>query len=145
MYDELRQELALWARTLEGDEALADAHNVLTRLVRLAQLASNPALLDAGYSECPAKFLALDTLLRSHAEEARAKFIVWTSFVPNIPALVSRYPELKPVTIYGDMDAESRDAAVHAFKHDPGTRLMIANPPQRARGSRSRKLGLLSI
>jgi SNF2 family DNA or RNA helicase len=128
MYEELRVVLALWVRTLSGDEVLAQAENILSRMVRLAQIASNPGLLDASYDEVPAKFDALDKLIPSYKSESAEKAIIWTSFVDNIPALVSRYRALKPVTLYGEMDNENRDRAVTAFRQDRETRLLIANP-----------------
>lgn len=128
MYEKLRTELAIWVQTLSGEQVLAKAENILSRLVRLAQLASNPKLVDASYKETPAKFLALDELLRDCLADPSRKVIVWTSFVLNISTLVARYFELRPVTVYGEMDGESRDKAIAAFKHEPEARLMIANP-----------------
>lgn len=128
MYEKMRTELAIWVQNLSGEEVLAQAENILSRLIRLAQLASNPRLIDASYKETPAKFLALDELLRDCLADPFRKIIVWTSFVPNISALVARYSDLRPVTIYGEMDGESRDKAIQAFKQEPEVRLMIANP-----------------
>lgn len=128
MYEELRLELAIWVRTLSGEQVLAQAENILSRMVRLAQIASNPKLLDAGYDEVPAKFEALDKLLPAYRAESAGKVIVWTSFVGNIPILVSRYQALRPATIHGEMDNQSRDRAIAAFRHDPETRLLVANP-----------------
>jgi len=127
MYDQMRQDLELWVRSLSGADVLERADAILARMVRLAQLASNPALLDAAYDETPAKFIALDELLEAYLAEADRKVIVWTSFVDNITALASRYRQWNPVTIYGEMDNEARDRAVRAFKGDPSTRLLIAN------------------
>lgn len=128
MYDCLRSELELWVHNLSGEQVLAQAENILSRLVRLAQLASNPALLDAKYAETPAKFYALDEIVALCKEQSAGKTIVWTSFVPNIPLLASRYRYLKPVTLFGDMDGKSRDNAINAFKQDATVRIMIANP-----------------
>jgi SWI/SNF-related matrix-associated actin-dependent regulator 1 of chromatin subfamily A len=128
MYEVLRNELAVWVRTLTGEQVLEQAENILTRLVRLAQLASNPSLLDAGYAETPAKFQALDTLLHSYIGEQHSKVIVWTSFVGNIGALLSRYSTYRPVSIYGEMPNKERDRAIRAFKEDPRVQLLVANP-----------------
>lgn len=128
MYDQMRHDLELWVRSLSGDEVLEKADAILARMIRLAQLASNPALLDAGYSETPSKFVALDSLLGRYLGEAGRKVIVWTSFVDNIRVLAARYPQWRPVTIHGEMDNRSRDSAVRAFRHDSDTRLLVANP-----------------
>jgi SWI/SNF-related matrix-associated actin-dependent regulator 1 of chromatin subfamily A len=128
MYEQLRTELFLWVMALSGEQVRAQAENILSRLVRLAQIASNPGLLDAGYKETPDKFKILDDLLPKFIDERMGKVIVWTSFVSHIPALLQRFGAMKPVSLYGDMDGASRDKAVAAFKNDPAVRLMIANP-----------------
>jgi len=128
MYDEMRNELALWVTSLSGQQILKQADAILARLVRLAQLASNPRLLDADYQETPAKFMALDCLLEAHIDREIEKVIVWTSFVGNIDALQSRYSRFGPVTLYGEMESADRDRAVRAFQGDKAVKLLIANP-----------------
>jgi SWI/SNF-related matrix-associated actin-dependent regulator of chromatin subfamily A-like protein 1 len=128
MYEELRNQLALWIHDLSGEEILARAENILTRLIRLAQLASNPALIDADYGETPAKFEALTELIPAYLKDKSDKVILWTSFVGNIPSLQARFDDLNPVALYGEMDGSSREKAVAAFKTDPAVRLLVANP-----------------
>lgn len=126
LYEQMRDELAVWVRSLSGEEVLTQADLIFTRMLRLAQITSNPALLDASYEQAPAKFLALDELLSAYTEQS--KVIVWSSFVGNIRALAARYDYLNPVTIYGEQDTAARDAAVRAFRGDPAVRLLVANP-----------------
>lgn len=128
MYDKMRNELALWVTSISGEQVLKEADSILARLVRLAQLASNPGLIDSDYAETPAKFRELDALLKKHIDHSDQKVIVWTSFVGNITTLLSRYPGYLPVAIYGEMDGSERDCAVHAFRTDDKVRLLIANP-----------------
>lgn len=128
MYNEMRNQLALWIRDLSGEEILARADSILTRLVRLAQLASNPRLIDTAYEETPAKFIALDELVPTYLKSSTDKLILWTSFVANIAALGKRFAQFRPVCLYGEMDGRSRDGAVTAFKRDPDVRILIANP-----------------
>ncbi len=128
MYQEMRDELELWVRSMSGEDILTQAENILSRLLRLSQLASNPMLIDAQYVEEPAKYAALDEVLHERLRNNDQKAIVWTSFVTHIPLLVSRYPHLNPVAIYGEIDHAKRDRAVRSFKRDPQVRLLIANP-----------------
>lgn len=128
MYEELRERLALWVRDLSGDEVLAQAENILTRLIRLAQLASNPSLIDSSYGELPAKFEAIDSILGDQVSDLQSKAIIWTSFVDNISALQKRYSHLNPVTIHGNMTGDEKQRSVRAFRRDPGVRLLVANP-----------------
>jgi SWI/SNF-related matrix-associated actin-dependent regulator of chromatin subfamily A-like protein 1 len=128
MYEEMRAELALWVRSMSGAEVLERADAILARMIRLAQLASNPGLLDSGYRESPSKFTTLDGLLDRYLTDVKRKAIIWTSFVENIDSLKARYARHRPVVIHGDVDSIGRDRAVRAFKTDPQVRLLIANP-----------------
>jgi SWI/SNF-related matrix-associated actin-dependent regulator 1 of chromatin subfamily A len=128
MYEEMRNELALWVRDLSGAEILARAENILARLVRLAQLASNPVLIDSQYQEIPAKFAALDELIPAYLCTPSNKLILWTSFVGNITTLKRRFPQFGPVCLNGEMDSKARSIAVSKFKNDPNVRLLVANP-----------------
>lgn len=127
MYETLREELQIWVKALSGEDVVAQAENILTRLIRLAQIASNPGLIDSGYTETPAKFALLDELLDAYLPKAQ-KVIVWTSFVPNIGTLLSRYTHLRPVALHGAMTNDARIAAVKSFKSGPAVRMLIANP-----------------
>jgi SWI/SNF-related matrix-associated actin-dependent regulator of chromatin subfamily A-like protein 1 len=128
MYRQMRNELAVWVQSLSGEEVLAAADSILARMVRLAQLASNPRLLDEGYRETPAKFKALDELLGAFQVQSKQKAIVWTSFVGNIPAIMERHAHLQPVCLHGEMHGPERDRAVHLFRNDESVRLLVANP-----------------
>ena len=55
MYEKMREDLELWVRKMSGAEVLEQADVILSRMVRLAQLASNPALLDVDYKEVPGR------------------------------------------------------------------------------------------
>lgn len=129
LYHRMREDLYLWVRSLTGAQVLADAENILVRLLRLAQLASNPGLIDASYKETAVKIAALDELLDDvFARGPEQKVIVWTSFVDNITMLAARYARYRPVTFYGEMAAEEREHAIQAFTTDPKVRLFIGNP-----------------
>jgi len=129
MYERMRRDLYLWVKSLSGQEVLAQAENILVRLLRLAQLASNPRLLDASYAETPAKIAALDLKVRQVLDSTpERKVILWTSFVANIAMLGERYARFRPVTFHGDMAGEERDRSVSAFTSDASVRMFIGNP-----------------
>jgi SNF2 family DNA or RNA helicase len=129
MYNDMRNDLSLWVQSLTGQQVLADAENILTRLVRLAQLASNPALLDAAYTEVPSKFSTLDEILTNVMQRSETqKAIIWTSFVGNISTLCTRYAQYNAVSFFGEMDNTSREKALTAFREDNSVRLFIGNP-----------------
>lgn len=128
MYVAMRNELELWVKSLTGQQVLKEAEAILARLVRLAQLASNPRLLDAEYDDVPAKFAALDSMLTKYMKKRGQKVIVWSSFVGNVTTLAARYAAYRPVTLFGEMATAERDLAVRSFRKDPNVRLLIANP-----------------
>lgn len=128
MYNDLRTDLELWIRNMSGDEILAEAENILTRLLRLAQIASNPALIDSSYSETPAKYLVLDELLAKYLDNPQEKVIIWTSFVGNIAALKGRFAHFSPVTLHGALTGDQKQRSIREFKKNSQVRLMIANP-----------------
>ena len=129
LYDGMRNELAIWVQSMDGEQVLKEGEAILARLVRLAQLASNPSMLDASYDEEPCKLVALDTILDEVLSRPDArKVIVWTSFVANIAALERRYAGYRPVSLHGALSGAERDTSVRAFKEDPEVKLMVANP-----------------
>ncbi len=129
LYDSMRNELAVWVESMDGQQVLKEAETILARLVRLAQLASDPSMLDMSYDEQPCKLLALDGLLEEIlSRQSARKVIVWTSFVANVTTLKRRYAPLRPVSLYGALTGAERDASVRAFKNDPKVKLMVANP-----------------
>lgn len=128
LYMRLRDELAVWVKTLDGEDVLKEAEAILARLVRLAQLASNPRLLDKGYDETPAKFVALDELVESYMAIDGQKMIIWSSFVGNVDELAERYAKYGVVILHGEVSAADRDCAVKSFREDARTCILIANP-----------------
>jgi SNF2 family DNA or RNA helicase len=129
LYDGMRNELEIWVQSMDGQQVLRQAEAILARLVRLAQLASDPSMLDASYDERPCKLLALDAILQEVLSRPNArKVIVWTSFVASITALERRYARYRPVSLHGALSGPERDASVSSFKEDPNVKLMVANP-----------------
>ncbi len=127
LYDELRERLRIEVEDLTGKLLIDEAENILKKLLRLTQIASNPALVDNSYKETPAKFYKLDDLLDAIFSRGE-KAIVWTSFVKNIHTLKNRYSRHKPVIIYGEIPSKDRMAIVASFQDDPTIRLLVANP-----------------
>lgn len=127
MYDQLKEELYLEVIQMNGDQIRDDAENILKRLLRLNQIASNPRLIDKEYNEDPAKFLKLDDIIKKIVAK-KEKVIIWTSFIDNILSLKVRYRKHSPVTIYGKMSIEERNKSVNKFIKDSDCKIMIANP-----------------
>lgn len=128
LYNEMRDRMIAEIRTMSGDEYKIFASSALVRLTRLAQLASNPALVAPTETRTPGKWIDLDFILADIASEPGRKVILWSSYVETIEALMKRYVDYRPVAIYGAIEASERQAIAGRFQTDPETRLMIANP-----------------
>lgn len=127
LYNKLREELRIEVQNLNGDIIIDEAENILKKLLRLTQIASNPFLIDKGYKETPAKFVLLDILLNDIVEK-KEKAIIWTSFVENISILKNRFAQYKPLVIHGKIPLKDRAEAVKAFQESEKNMIMIANP-----------------
>lgn len=129
MYDQMRKETYLWVRTMSGEEVLNQAEIIIARLTRLAQLVSNPALVDHSYKEVPAKVRVLDRLVEEYLLQSfDQKLIIWTSFVENVRMLSERYRSKGTCILYGGLSNKERDAEITKFKTNDSKHILIANP-----------------
>ncbi|TPN84170.1 DEAD/DEAH box helicase [Mesorhizobium sp. CU2] len=126
LYNEIKDELS--ASVVVGSQLIEDdAEEVLKRLLRLVQLASNPRLIDESYEEQPGKFAALDRLVEG-AVSAGSKLIVWSSFVANVDQLANHLKPYGAVKVHGALDIAARNEAISVFKRDPDCRVLVATP-----------------
>ena len=111
-----------------GEHIVEDnAEDILKRLLRLVQVASNPKLVDQSYTATPGKFPRFLSLLKE-ATGAGSKAIVWTSFVDNADWLGGQLAAFNPAIVHGDKDIDERNAAVRTFKTDKECRILVATP-----------------
>ena len=127
MYDKAKSELLLEIKSIEGNIVREEIENYLVKLLRLTQIASNPALLDGSYDEIPAKFLKLDDILKNIIDKDE-KVIIWTSFRKNIRGLRRRYKKYGSMMLFGEMLIEDRNKVVEKFMEMPQNKVLIANP-----------------
>jgi len=127
IYSKLKEELYIEITNLDGQKVIDESVVVLKKLLRLAQIASNPFLIDKAYNDIPAKFPLLDLLIENILND-QEKVIVWSCFVGNIRILNKRYKEFGSLMLYGDISIEERGKIVKQFKNDDKTRILIANP-----------------
>ena len=127
MYETAKTDLLLEIKDVDGRTFAEKIDNYLVKLLRLTQIASNPALLDDTYVETPAKFLILDRILKE-ITAAGEKAIVWTSFRQNIRALRKRYKEYGALMLFGDIAIEDRTKAIEKFMLEYRNKIMVANP-----------------
>ena len=126
LYGEYRRDLA--AEVLkDGVETTDDAEEILKRLLRLVQVASNPALVDQSYDKTPGKLAVLDDIIGGRSESG-AKTIIWTGFKENVGMIANRYMGLHPARIHGGRPISDRNRDIDRFVNDPKCRLMVATP-----------------
>jgi SNF2 family DNA or RNA helicase len=101
----------------------------LARRSALLQICSSPGTVADGYTEVPAKLLALDDLLNDLIEQRREKVIVWSFYTASILAIVNRFAKYNPVRYDGTVaDVAERRAAVQKFQSDEQSKLFVGNP-----------------
>ncbi len=127
MYDDLRKNLVLEIKNMNGQFIVDHSSNILKKLLRLIQITSNPFLLDKSFTEEPVKFKKLDILIDKIIKR-NEKVIVWTIFVDNVLILKRRYSALGSLTLYGGMKRKEKDRTVEKFQENPEFKVLIANP-----------------
>jgi SNF2 family DNA or RNA helicase len=101
----------------------------LARRMALLQICSNPSHLVPGYSETPAKLLALDALIYELVETRQEKVVIWSFFRASIDAIIDRYAALAPLRYDGSVsDIAQRREVVDSFQNRNESRLLVANP-----------------
>ena len=126
IYDRFRDEMAAIV-VREGEPLLDNAEEMLKRLLRLVQVASNPVLVDESYNAEPGKLPVLTDLLEKATGEG-SKVIVWSSFTGTVDWLARHFSEFRPARIHGKLAMQDRNRAVAKFKNDPDCKLLVATP-----------------
>lgn len=126
LYDKFRLELG--AEVMRDGALVHDnAEEILKRLLRLVQVASNPLLVDASYAGAPGKLAAAQKLIDQALAE-NSKVILWTNFIENARWLAAQFAHAGVALVHGKRSIDERNAAITAFKTDLECRLMVATP-----------------
>lgn len=125
-YTQYRDELK--ATVMQAGVLMLDeADDILKRLLRLVQVASNPMLVDGLYKREPGKFPYLERLIDDAVDNGE-KTIVWTSFVANSVWLQKLLSHRGAVVINGSVSIDDRNRRISAFKSDDNVKVLIATP-----------------
>jgi SNF2 family DNA or RNA helicase len=126
LYEEVRTNMrAVVIR--DGLPAEDHAEDLLKRLLRLVQIASNPGLVDEGYKEEPGKLPYLETLVEQLIAR-NEKCIVWTGFTENVDWLAVHFEKYGTCKVHGKLAIEERNKAVRRFLDDKERRVFVATP-----------------
>ena len=126
IYANYRDRLLHEFKSLDG-MVIDTAEDILKRLLRLVQCASNPFLVDETYQEIPGKFVELTHILNTVNAES-VKTIVWTGFIKNVEWLYQKLQKYNPAKVHGSLSVDYRNRALSEFKTDPSCRILVATP-----------------
>ena len=126
LYREIRDSLRATV-IMDGVPVYDDSESILKRLLRLVQVASNPRLIDKGYSAEPGKLASLRDIVYSNHRKGE-KSIIWTSFTDNVDWLFNELREYHPCKVHGKMHINARTNSIRRFKSLPEYELLIATP-----------------
>ena len=126
LYAHYHEDMAALVRQ-DGRSILDEAEGALKQLLRLVQVASNPIMLDEGYSEMPGKVPHLDRIVADVVARGE-KVIVWTSFTENAEFIAQHLHEYGAVLVHGQLSMTSREAALARFKTEEICRILVATP-----------------
>ena len=152
LYDMVCSESALTSAKLNKIITRSESRYIreMRRIViRLIQIASNPALLltsetfDHNFDEA----LLSDSLAEGDSPKIEyackralelaskgEKVIIWTNFVHNVETIASRLQVLNSVFVHGGVETgdlsedDSRESKINKFKTDPDCMVLVANP-----------------
>lgn len=126
LYEKFRRETRA-SVVRDGNLVEDDAEEILKRLLRLVQVASNPRLVDESYEGEPGKLTAARILVGRALAEG-SKIILWTNFIDNAVWLGRMFAESGSAVVHGSKTMEDRNSAIAKFKSDPECRVLVATP-----------------
>ena len=131
LYEKVRTELQIEV-TKNGELVVDDNYAIVKRLLRLAQITSNPRLIDEAYAGRSAKLDALSDIIGDILEDGE-KCIVWTNYIENVDELHRLYRNIGSVKIHGSLGIDERNKAVEKFKL-PEYKILFATPASAKEG-----------
>jgi len=126
LYRRVRDDLRLVVMR-DGQLVQEDQESILKRLLRLVQIASNPMLVDQGYSATPGKVQPLLELVHDITKRGE-KVIVWTSFNQNAEYLGKLLRRYGANALHGKLPIDRRNNVVRWFMENPEDRVLVATP-----------------
>ena len=127
LYEKLRKELYLEVKNTKGEIIDKKIDSYLVKLLRLTQIASNPALVDESYNEEPSKLIELDKLINEIIKNGE-KVIIWTTFIKKIVALKKRYEGYGALRLCGEIPIDERSDIIDKFLKNKNNKVLVANP-----------------
>lgn len=135
LYMKVRDDVKSEIEHLSPGSFQSQQQNIVVKLLRLSQIASNPSLFDKNFEGPNSKFQELDTLLDDVMEDDTKKVILWSHFVENVKTLRETYAEKWGAVCHtGEMPGPDRQQSISDFQDNPAARLFIATPQSAKEG-----------
>lgn len=129
LYRKAKEELVLYLRSLDNSSFKKELGTYFQKRSALLQICVDPAVIDPGYNEVPAKFLELDRLVNSIVKINGEKVVLWSFYKNCLDKLEGRFKSLGVVRIDGSVISTSeRGRAVDEFQKNPEIKMFIGNP-----------------
>lgn len=129
VYAAALRNLIISLRSTDDETFQRQLTSFLARRSALIQICSNPISVVEGYTEIPAKLIALDSILEEAITQKCEKVVLWSFYTASLNAIVKRYSHFNPVRYDGTIsDVAERREAVRKFQEDDETMLFVANP-----------------
>ena len=125
LYEKIRNELVVLVEK-KSEIVVDDSTQVLKRLLRLVQVASNPKLVDESYTNITNKEKKLEELVETIINN-QEKCIIWSNFIENVDSITKKYSKYNAVKIHGKLTIEERNKAVEKFRRDE-FKILVATP-----------------
>jgi SNF2 family DNA or RNA helicase len=104
-----------------------DSEELLKRLLRLVQVASNPRLVDEGYNREPGKLSFLKDIIE-RIKSNDEKCIVWSAFTDNVDWLARELSIYGTRKVHGKLSIDRRNQAIEKFLSDSSISILTATP-----------------
>ena len=128
-YEEVRKELLLRVKDIDGNTSVKQIESILEEYLRAVQIASNPRIIDEEWQGEPVKFVELDEIVEEVVAEHGEKLVIWTNFRHNVKELVQRYAKYNARPFMGDVSTKERDKTIKDFQDkDSDVKILVAIP-----------------
>jgi SNF2 family DNA or RNA helicase len=126
MYLKVRDETRI-SVIRDGVHMTDESADILKRLLRLVQVASNPNLVDEAYEGMPGKWEVLSELI-ANITASNEKVIIWTSFTENAEWLTKKLAKHNAAAVHGKLSIEQRNRNIERFLTKPDYKILVATP-----------------
>ena len=127
LYEDARDELALYLRDMNNQAFKKDLTNYFSRRAALLQICGCPSMADSMFPSDHAKLQKLDELV-GKIIGGGGKLVIWTGYRNSIAEIAGRYDTQGVVVIDGATPAEQRQDAIARFQKDPSVKIFLGNP-----------------